>query len=89
LAGIESKLLFILVYVKTYPLQTMHGLQFGLSQAQTNEWIHRYRLMPVLREAMNAQGMTPQRPDAPARRQSGAVRCSQVQSGVDPSSDGR
>jgi hypothetical protein len=59
LAGIENKLLFILVYVKTYPLQTMHGLQFGLSQPQTNEWIH--RLMPLLREAMNAQGLTPQR----------------------------
>ena len=28
----EDKLLFILVYQKTYPLQTMHGLQFGLSQ---------------------------------------------------------
>ena len=34
----EDKLLFILVYQKTYPLQTMHGLQFGLSQPQTNEW---------------------------------------------------
>lgn len=32
----EDKLLFILVYQKTYPLQTMHGLQFGLSQPQTN-----------------------------------------------------
>lgn len=42
----EDKLLFILVYKKTYPLQTMHGLQFGLSQPQTNEWIH--RLLPVL-----------------------------------------
>ena len=31
-----DKLLFILVYQKTYPLQTMHGLQFGLSQPQTN-----------------------------------------------------
>jgi hypothetical protein len=28
----EDKLLFILVYQKTYPLQTMHGLQFRLSQ---------------------------------------------------------
>lgn len=59
LTRIEDKLLFILVYVKTYPLQTMHGLQFGLSQPQTNAWIH--RLLPVLREAMNAHHMTPQR----------------------------
>ena len=28
----EDKLCFILVYQKTHPLQTMHGLQFGLSQ---------------------------------------------------------
>ena len=26
-----DKLCFILVYLKTYPLQTMHGAQFGLS----------------------------------------------------------
>ena len=32
----EDKLLFILVYQKTNPLQTMHGLQFNLSQPQTN-----------------------------------------------------
>src|SRR5215475_12996318 len=30
----EDKLFFILVYQKTTPLQTMHGLQFGLSQPQ-------------------------------------------------------
>ena len=46
----EDKLLFILVYQKTYPLQTMHGLQFGLSQPQTNYWIH--RLLPVLQRAL-------------------------------------
>ena len=33
LTGMADKLLFILVYQKTYPLQTMLGLQFGLSQA--------------------------------------------------------
>src|SRR6476619_3696433 len=36
-----DKLLFLLVYQKTNPLQTMHGLQFGLSQPQTNAWLHR------------------------------------------------
>jgi len=50
LATPEDKLLFILVYQKTYPLQTAHGLQFDLSQAQTNEWIH--TLMPVLEKAL-------------------------------------
>ena len=33
LASFEDRLLFILVYQKTNPLQTMHGLQFRLSQA--------------------------------------------------------
>jgi hypothetical protein len=59
LAKLEDKLLFILIYQKTYPLQTMHGLQFGLSQPQANEWIH--RLMPVLRQALAQLGMTPVR----------------------------
>jgi hypothetical protein len=59
LAKIEDKLLFILIYEKTYPLQTMHGLQFGLSQPQVNEWVH--RLMPLLRQALAELGMTPVR----------------------------
>ncbi len=41
LPQLAQRLLFTLVYQKTNPLQTMHGLQFGLSQAQTNYWIHR------------------------------------------------
>jgi hypothetical protein len=59
LAPMEDKLLFILVYEKTHPLQTMHGLQFGLRQPQTNYWIH--RLLPVLRRALAFLGMTPER----------------------------
>jgi hypothetical protein len=49
LETIEDKLLFILVYKKTYPLQTAHGLMFGMSQSQANGWIH--RLSPVLESA--------------------------------------
>ena len=59
LATIEDKLLFILMYHKTYPLQTVHGLQFGLSQAQTNEWLH--RLMPLLQQALDDLGYAPER----------------------------
>ena len=59
LAQVEDKLLFILVYQKTNPLQTMHGLHFGLSQPQTNYWIH--RLLPVLRRALVALDMAPER----------------------------
>jgi hypothetical protein len=46
LPSFADKLLFILVYHKTNPLQVMHGLQFALSQSQANYWIH--RLLPVV-----------------------------------------
>src|SRR5499426_443920 len=59
LSQIEDKLLFILVFQKTNPLQTMHGLQFDLSQPQTNYWIH--RLLPVLQHALRAMGQAPER----------------------------
>jgi hypothetical protein len=59
LSQLEDKLLFILVYQKTNPLQTMHGLQFDLSQPQTHYWIH--RLLPVLRQALATLGMAPER----------------------------
>jgi hypothetical protein len=59
LSQMEDKLLFILVYQKTNALQTMHGLHFGLSQPQTNYWMH--RLLPVLRGALAALDMAPER----------------------------
>ena len=40
LPQMEDKLRCILVYQKTNPLQTMHGLQFDLRQSQTHSWIH-------------------------------------------------
>ena len=49
LCQMADKLLCSLVYQKTYPLQTMHGLQFALSQSQTHYWIH--HLLPVWRPA--------------------------------------
>src|SRR5215468_8835403 len=55
----EDKLLFILVYQKINPLQTMHALQFGLSQPQANYWIH--QLLPVLQKALAALGFAPER----------------------------
>lgn len=55
----EDKLLFIVVYVKTYPLQVVMGELFGLSQPQVNYWIH--RLLPVLRSALDSLGALPER----------------------------
>ena len=59
LATMGDKLLFSLVYDKTYPLQTMQGLHFGLSQGRTNYWIH--HLQPVLRQTLADLGMAPER----------------------------
>jgi len=59
LPQLEDKLLFILVFQKTNSLQTMHGLQFHLSQPQTNYWIH--HLLPVLQRALATLDVAPER----------------------------
>ena len=55
----EDRLLFILVYLKTNPLQVAHGIMFDLPQGKTNQWIH--VLLPVLGNALRQLG------DAPCR----------------------
>src|SRR6202051_876999 len=64
----EQKLLLLLVYLKTYPLQTVLGELFGLSQPGVNYWIH--RLLPILRQALDELGPLPERdPSHFAQRQ--------------------
>lgn len=55
----EQKLVFALVYLKTYPLQILLGEVFGLSQPRANIWIH--RLLPVLQQALKQMGVRPER----------------------------
>lgn len=55
----EDRLLFILSYLKTNPLQVAHGLLFGLPQGKTNQWIH--VLLPVLRNGFRELGDAPTR----------------------------
>src|SRR5439155_127218 len=55
----EDRLLFILVYLKTYALQVVQGRLFGMGQSKANQWIH--VLLPALLAALRALG------DAPAR----------------------
>src|SRR5262247_1619655 len=55
----EDRLFFILVYLKTYALQMVHGRLFGMGQSKANQWIH--VLLPALLAALRALG------DAPAR----------------------
>lgn len=59
LASIEQKLLFALVYQKSYPLQSVMGELFGMGQSQANEWIH--TLLPVLKQALEDLGYAPER----------------------------
>src|SRR5438128_8011587 len=55
----EDRLLFILVYLKTYALQVVQGRLFGMVQGKANQWIH--ALLPALLAALRTLG------DAPAR----------------------
>lgn len=59
LCSMEQRLLFILVYQKTYALQVIQGDLFGMSQAAANQWLH--RLLPILREALTELGVMPER----------------------------
>ena len=59
---LEQKLLFVLVYQKTYPVQTLLGAVFDLSQARANYWIH--RLLPLLKLALDELGVLPERDPA-------------------------
>ena len=62
----EDKLLFALVYTKTYPLQVVQGQLFGMSQSSANEWIH--FLVPVLATALDDLGVLPERDGAQVAR---------------------
>jgi len=55
----EDRLLFILVYIKTYAFQVVHGRLFGMVQGKANQWIH--VLLLVLRNAFRSLGDAPSR----------------------------
>jgi Helix-turn-helix of DDE superfamily endonuclease len=55
----EDRLLFILVYLKTYPLQVVQGRLFGMGQSKAHQWIH--VLLTVLQATLRALGDTPTR----------------------------
>jgi hypothetical protein len=59
LPELADKLLFILVYFRVYPVQTVQGFLFGMGQPQANAWVH--RLSPVLRAALGSELQLPQR----------------------------
>jgi hypothetical protein len=55
----EDRLLFLLVYLKTYPLQVVQGRLFGRGQSKAHQWIH--VLLVVLRATLRALGDAPSR----------------------------
>jgi hypothetical protein len=59
LPTIEDKLLFILVYLKQNPTQTLQGYLFGMSQSNTHKWIH--LLHTVLNQTLARINVLPQR----------------------------
>jgi hypothetical protein len=67
----EDRLLFILVYLKTYPLQEIMGELFGMEVSKVNDWIH--RLLPLVRDALDDLQVLPER-NAQAVAQAQAVR---------------
>lgn len=59
LPSAEDKLLFILVYLKNYPLQQFQASAFGLSQAKVSIWVK--ILQPLLLESLKKLGVVPLR----------------------------
>lgn len=54
---IQDKLFFILVYLKTNPLQELHAIQFDMTQSQVKKWIH---LLPeILKRTLKTLGELP------------------------------
>ena len=56
---LQDKLLFILVYVRMYPLLFLQGVMFGIDESNSCIWVH--RLLPLLDKALGFAHMKPKR----------------------------
>jgi hypothetical protein len=59
LPKMSDKLMFLLIYLKTNPLQEHHAASFGMTQSQTNLLIH--LLAGLLRKTLKCLGELPER----------------------------
>jgi hypothetical protein len=59
LKTIEDKLLFALIYQKSYPVQELLAATYECSQSVVNHWVH--RLLPILKVALTQMKMMPER----------------------------
>lgn len=55
----RTHLIFILVYMRQYPMQDLQGMLFGITQSCVSTWVG--RLMPVLQAALGNKLVLPQR----------------------------
>jgi hypothetical protein len=67
----EDRLLFILVYLNTYPLQVVHGRLCGMGQSKAHQWI--YVLLAVLQTTLRMLGDAPSRSLAELARRLGVA----------------
>jgi hypothetical protein len=75
----EMKLLFILMYLRDYPIQEVLGFFFGFNQCQANKWI--MRLLPVLERALGRLAALPVR--QPAALEQALARCQDLKLRLD------
>ena len=61
LYGSQSKLDFILTYMKENPNQSYHGYLFEMSQSKVSEWVN--FIIPSLEEALDRLCLLPQQGD--------------------------
>lgn len=57
LRSIEDKLLFILMYMRLYPIQILQGMWFNMDESIANRWVH--RLTPLLEETLKFRCVLP------------------------------
>src|SRR5688500_13671721 len=76
LARVEDKLLFVLVYLKTYPLQVVLGKLSCISTSHAIYWLH--RLLPPLRRALDGVAVLPERDGSRLGRRPAAPQLTQV-----------
>ena len=59
IGDVQDMLVFILFYVKAYPLQFVQGLVFDIAESSANYWIH--VLMPILEKTLEKTYSIPKR----------------------------
>lgn len=79
LACVRSKMLFILMYFKLYPIQEAMAWIWGMSQTQVCSWIH--RLTPVLQKVLGKELKLPER--QPSKLHEVLKQCSELKFIID------